>query len=223
MENGVAIDILKRVPRRTIGLYVTEHGLVEVRAPKRMPMFLIDRFVASQRDWITRTKRKVASRPKAVAPLYREGAVFRLGGTEYVLHVTGGNAIVLAGSRLFFPEKFLRHPTPHMEQFVRTYAKKHLEDRVKQYAQSMGVTYKRVSIRDTKSRWGSSSSTGTVSFAYRLVLADAAVIDYVVVHELAHVTHHHHRASFWDRVGEFCPDYKTHRTWLTRNGHTLRI
>ena len=110
-----------------------------------------------------------------------------------------------------------------MEQFLRSFAKKYLTERMELFSKLMEVSYRHISIRDTKSRWGSCSSSGTISFAYRLILAPPDVIDYVVIHGLSHVTHHHHRKDFWERVEQFCPSYKLLRAWLQKIGHTLKI
>lgn len=217
------IDIIKRLPRRSISLHINHDGALEVRAPKYVPEFIIQRFVASKSGWIEKTRRKLTSLPKTTKPTYTEGSVFRLGGKEYTLHVTDGNAIVLTPTKLFFPKKFMSRARYHMEVFCRKFAKLFLTERLSHYAEKMGVSYKRVSIRDTSSRWGSCSSSGTISFSYRLVLAELHIIDYVVIHELAHVTFHHHRPSFWAHVASYYPDYIAARTWLRREGHTLKI
>lgn len=217
------IDILKRLPRRSISLHINHDGTLEVRAPKYVPEFIIQRFVASKADWIEKTRLKLTSLPKTKKPAYKEGSVFRLGGKEYTIHITDGNAIVLTPTKLFFPRKFMSRARYHMEIFCRKYAKQFLTERINHYAKKMGVSYKRISIRDTSSRWGSCSSSGTISFSYRLILAELTIIDYVVIHELAHVTYHHHRPSFWAHVASFYPEYKFARAWLRREGHTLKI
>lgn len=222
-EGGRGIDILRRMPRRTIGMRITEEGLVEVRAPLHAPMMVIRRFVAGHQEWIERMRKRIAALPKPAKRSYQEGSVFRIAGVPYVIHLTDGNAVVPAGTRIFFPRKFIRHPKPHMEPFVRMMAKKYLVARTAHFAKIMGVSYKRISIRDTSSRWGSCSSTGTISFAYRLVFAEPSIIDYVIIHELSHITHSHHKETFWKRVEEFYPDYKAARRWLATWGHTLRI
>lgn len=222
-RNDLTIQVLVRGLRRSIGLHITDDGALEVRAPRFVPQFIIERFVASKRDWIMKTKHAMLKRPRMVKILYREGSIFRFAGISYALHITEGNAIVLVGTRLFFPKFFLSRATYHMERWLRIFAKKYLSERLNHYAQKMGVVYKKVSIRDTTSRWGSCSSSGTISFSYRLILADVPVIDYVVIHELVHVTHHHHAKVFWDTVGMFYPDYKQARMWLRKSGHTLKI
>ena len=85
----------------------------------------------------------------------------------------------------------------------------------------LGVAYKRITIRDTRSRWGSCSTTGTLSFSWRLALAPREVLDYVVVHELCHLRHHDHSRRFWALVGEAWPQYREHKAWLDNHGWEL--
>jgi hypothetical protein len=85
----------------------------------------------------------------------------------------------------------------------------------------LGVTYTRITIRDTRSRWGSCSTTGTLSFSWRLALAPREILDYVVVHELCHLRHHDHSRRFWTLVAEVWPDYRRHKAWLDAHGWEL--
>jgi predicted metal-dependent hydrolase len=85
----------------------------------------------------------------------------------------------------------------------------------------LGVTYRRITIRDTRSRWGSCSTTGTLSFSWRLALAPREILDYVVVHELCHLRHHDHSRRFWSLVGEVWPQYREHKAWLDDHGWEL--
>lgn len=84
-----------------------------------------------------------------------------------------------------------------------------------------GGSFTRITIRDQKTRWGSCSAKGTLSFNWRLMLAPPAVLDYVVVHELCHLTHMNHSKAFWALVESVCPDYRTHRRWLKEHGQEL--
>lgn len=100
-------------------------------------------------------------------------------------------------------------------------AREYFPKRVSYFQSLTGGEYHRITIRDQKTRWGSCSARGTLSFNWRLMLAPPAVLDYVVVHELCHLTHMDHSSAFWQAVADVCPDYRTHRKWLKDHGHEL--
>jgi predicted metal-dependent hydrolase len=88
-------------------------------------------------------------------------------------------------------------------------------------ARKHGFHYQKLRISSARTRWGSCSSSGTLSFTYRLVMAPPEVVDYVVVHELVHTQVRNHSKTFWTTVEEIMPDYKQRRTWLKKNGGSL--
>lgn len=100
-------------------------------------------------------------------------------------------------------------------------AKEYFPKRVTHFHQFTGGSYNRITIRDQKTRWGSCSARGTLSFNWRLMLAPPAILDYVVVHELCHLTHMNHSAAFWQKVESVYPDYRTARKWLKDHGQEL--
>ena len=93
--------------------------------------------------------------------------------------------------------------------------------RAAHWAPKLGVTFGRVRVKDQRSLWGSCSPQGNLNFNWRLTLAPFEVLDYVVIHELAHRVEMNHSRRFWARVEEHCPDYKVHRRWLRKNGEAL--
>ena len=98
-----------------------------------------------------------------------------------------------------------------LEKRYITAAKEYFPKRVAHFQQFTGGSYNRITIRDQKTRWGSCSARGTLSFNWRLMLAPPAILDYVVVHELCHLTHMNHSAAFWQNVESVYPDYRTAR------------
>ena len=86
--------------------------------------------------------------------------------------------------------------------------KEKIGDRVKYYSQVMGVTVGRITIRNQKTRWGSCSAKGNVNFNYQLYYLPEELLDYVVIHELAHRSHMDHSGEFWSEVEKYCPDYR---------------
>lgn len=114
-----------------------------------------------------------------------------------------------------------------LEKRYRTAALDYIPKRVEYYADNyrflLKNNYSRITIRDQKTRWGSCSSKGTLSFNWRLMLAPPGILDYVVVHELCHLSHMNHSREFWQCVEAVLPDYKERRKWLKEHGHELTL
>ena len=110
-----------------------------------------------------------------------------------------------------------------MDRRCRQAAREHFAGRCRPYLPFTGGSYSRITVRDQKTRWGSCSSTGTLSFNYRLMFAPPRVLDYVVIHELCHLTHMNHSREFWNLVASVMPEYKIHRNWLKEHGQELHI
>lgn len=110
-----------------------------------------------------------------------------------------------------------------LENRYRNAAKSHFAARVAFYHTYTGGNYTTITVRDQKTRWGSCSSRGTLSFNYRLMFAPPRVLDYVVVHELCHLTHMNHSRDFWNMVERIMPDYKIYKEWLQKHGQELTI
>lgn len=127
-----------------------------------------------------------------------------------------------------YPYSFLLSPAEQkrmtaLEKRYRNAAKAYFPARVAYFHQFTGGQYTTITVRDQKSRWGSCSSRGTLSFNYRLMFAPPRVLDYVVVHELCHLTHMDHSKNFWNMVGEIMPDYKIYKSWLREHGQELTL
>lgn len=114
-----------------------------------------------------------------------------------------------------------------LESRYRKAAQEYIPKRVAFYASHfadiIGGGYERIQIRSQKTRWGSCSSRGTLSFNWRLMLAPPTVLDYVVVHELCHLRHMNHSPQFWQCVEQILPDYKLRRGWLRDHGNELTL
>lgn len=89
------------------------------------------------------------------------------------------------------------------------------------YVERLGKSYERISIRDTRSRWGSCSTSGTLMYSWRLIMAPDVVLDYVAAHEVAHLAEMNHSPAYWAGVQQIFGDYKPARRWLKKEGNTL--
>ena len=108
-----------------------------------------------------------------------------------------------------------------LENFYRSRAREYLTERTDHYAERMAVEYEKLELRNQRTRWGSCSTGGTISLNWRLIMAPPDVVDYIVAHELAHLTEQHHGREFWQLVGEHIPDYKEKAEWLEQNSAKL--
>ena len=97
-------------------------------------------------------------------------------------------------------------------------AGKKLEEKCRFYAKRMGVSYGRITVREQKTRWGSCSAKGNLNFNWKLILMPEGILDYLVVHELAHRMEMNHSPAFWRVVEREIPDYRERRMWLKKNG-----
>lgn len=107
---------------------------------------------------------------------------------------------------------------PELESLYRARARRQLEARASYFAEQMGVTYNRILVRAARTRWGSCSAQGNLNFHWKLILMPPEILDYVVVHELAHRKEMNHSARFWAEVEKVLPDYASRRKWLKDNG-----
>ena len=220
---SISIDRLVRSRRKTVAIVLERDGSLTVRAPLRMAETRIRTFVESHGDWIAKNQAKLRAAPPLPRKRYAEGEKFLYLGQSYPLTIVPRQlpALVFDG-RVF---RLSKSALPKAERtFLRWYkeqAARLLLERVLNFAGKHGFHYQKIRISSARTRWGSCSSRGTLSFTYRLVLASADVVDYVVMHELVHTQIRNHSNIFWKRLGELMPDYKLYLTWLKKNGKYL--
>jgi predicted metal-dependent hydrolase len=215
---------INRSRRRTVAIYIKD-GNVEVRAPLKMSKSYIDNFVTSKELWITKHLAKSQANAKlreAFMLDYGDTATFR--GTEYPLTAKTGTRAGFDGERFYLPPGLSREQIKSLViQIYCRLAKLYLTDRVAYFARLMGVSPAAVKVNGAKTRWGSCSAKKSVNFSWRLVLADDTVIDYVVVHELAHITQMNHSERFWSAVEDVLPNYRERRKQLKRLQQRLSV
>ena len=219
----IPIDKLVRSRRKTIALIIQRDGTLTVRAPLRMAEAVIREFVETHAEWIARNQAKIQAAAPPPQKHYVDGETFPFLGQSYPLTIVPRQRPAMTFDGHTF--RLAKSALPKAEEaFVRWYkgqAALLLLERVLTCSKKHGFHYQKIRISSARSRWGSCSSSGTLSFTYRLVMAPPEVVDYVVVHELVHTQVKNHSKTFWRRVGEIMPDYKVKLTWLKKNGRYL--
>lgn len=221
---SINYQVQRSARSRNLRLKINANGSVVVSAPPRASDQLIARFVESNMDWITRNLAKVTARKVQLDP--DQLMVF---GQTYQREIHDGDHRVGIHPVFIQDGKIHLQPVSNtkasiqrtFETFLKTTAQKYIVPRTKQLAELMNITYTTLTLRDQKTRWGSCSSQGGLNFNWRLVQYPTAVIDYVIVHELAHRREMNHSNRFWAIVAKFDPEYNAHRKWLQRYGSTL--
>ena len=222
-EMPVKIDKLMRMERKSITLVVEADGSLTVRAPLHAGRKLIDEVVAKHEAWIRARREHLQSNPLGGTHHYAEGEGFLYLGRSYPLHIADlpRPSLALEGERFTLARALLPQAARAFEVWYRVQAQRLLPERVNFYAKGEGLVYQQVKITAARTRWGSCSRRGSLCFTWRLVMAPPPVIDYVAVHELAHLRQHNHSALFWAEVQRILPGYLSLQQWLKDNGRTL--
>lgn len=201
---------LIRSKRKTIAIHIMADAIVEVRAPLKAPKDYIDRFVSSKEDWINKhlAMRKQNIQSKAAFQI-NYGDTVLLQGKSYPVIAKEGNKAGFDGESFYMPFGLSAEGVKGaVIQIYKIVAKSLLTNKVIEYAKQMNVNPTAVKVNSAKTRWGSCSGKNSLNFSWRLCMAEDDVIDYVVVHELAHIKEHNHSKSFWAIVADVLPDYK---------------
>ena len=221
----VTIDEIIRSKRKSIALIVERDGRLVVRAPRQVSQELIHTFVKEKENWIIKKQLEFKSTHLKFTPKkFMEGESFWYLGKLYPL--TFGEHFK---PRLFLDESFVLSRTAQpqartiFERWYREQARQVIVGRVDYYAAKYNFTYNQIKITSARTRWGSCSTRGILSFAWRLIMSSLDVVDYVVVHELVHLHEHNHSRDFWSGVEEIVPDYKEKVKWLKVNGYLLTL
>ena len=215
---------LKRSNRKTFAIHVRD-GLVEVRASLKMPKSDIDRFVMSKEKWIieklAESTERAAQRGSFILT-YGDQVTYR--GKQYPIAEKQGNHIGFDNECFYMPPDLTPERVKYAcIQIYRLLAKRVLTEKTLEFAQKMSVMPTSVKINGAKTRWGSCSSAKSINYSWRLIMASDDIIDYVVVHELTHITEMNHSARFWARVSSVLPDYLERKAILKQLQQKLAV
>ena len=227
--DGQTVEIVLRInPRahRYIVKVDPSSGEVCVVAPSSRSLERALAFARKERDWIAEQLADIL--PSMPLEL---GAPLMLHGIEHVLRQSKGGESD-RGRRPVWIDDAATHPTIRVRgrpehaprpvlDWLKRRARKRIDERACEYAHTLGVQPKRITIRDTSSRWGSCSSDRNVSFSWRLILAPPFVLDYVVAHEIAHLRELNHEPRFWRLVATLVPGTDEAQDWLSEKGTML--
>jgi len=219
------ISQIIRSNRKTFSLEIKPDGRLIVRAPDTADDDLIKIMVAKKADWITKTQSRLARQyPELAPPSFIPGEQFWYLGDKYPLKLTNRQRPLLELDGAFYLSRGAKDRAKEIfTEWYREETRKITADLIASYKIDYKFNVSQVRITSARTRWGSCSGKNNLNFTYRLSMAPYEIIDYVVVHELAHLKVRNHSKAFWDAVAQIKPDYKKHRKWLKDHGALLSL
>lgn len=219
---GKAFNVRFRVNPRAKRLIMRldpKSGEAVITAPKNRDFSAAKKFAAERAGWLeaqsARLPEELSLKPGAIIPF--RGIPHRLTRSAETgkIHIIAGEppSIDCPGAEITFADRLIR--------FFRMEARRDITAAVDHHAARLGAQPSGITIRDTRSRWGSCSSKGNLNFSWRLILAPPEVLDYVAAHEVAHLIEMNHSPAFWAQVEKTYGPHTSARNWLKRHGASL--
>lgn len=216
---------------RNLRLTVSRRGGAVITLPRWATRRDVDRVLVEAQDWLVRqvTLHDVWDGPRQRS--WTSGSELTVLGRRVRLELrplTDGRrrrraALTADALRLDLPIDEFLDPRPALERWLRGFAGGHLRERTRAFGCALGLQPGRILVGERRTRWGSCSGRGTISYCYRLVMAPAAVVDAVVIHELCHLVHPDHGPRWRAMVEAACPQHEEHMAWLRRHGEDLEL
>ena len=227
----IKYDIIRSNRKKTATIDVVD-GVVSVRVPHELSQESISALVSKKLSWI---KKRVSEQSSVQTTYSRElvsGSSISYLGKRYRLKRSTDQAKSISMQRGYIvahidnnllecdTEALIRR---NLVDWYTDKARIYLNRRSKYWASKMGVSYSSISIKNYRSKWGDCNSIKGISYNWRIMFAPQSVIDYVVVHELCHLTHMNHSKEFWALVTKYCPNWKEKRLWLKEHSRALDV
>ncbi|MEM7236719.1 MAG: SprT family zinc-dependent metalloprotease [Pseudomonadota bacterium] len=214
-EIEVYLRVQPRARRFTLRLDPSGSGAI-LTLPPGVPMTEARMFLLRQADWLADA---VARRPDRVC--VRDGCRLPVDGHPVTIVAAAGprRPPVFENGHLILQGRSA--VAPRVKSWLKARARAHLVPAVHAYADALGRRVEAISMKDTRSRWGSCSSAGRINLSWRLAMAPREIQDYVAAHEAAHLVEMNHSERFWSVLERLMPGYRQHKNWLRREGREL--
>ncbi len=219
--------IRSRKRRKTISLQIKEDGKVVIRAPYYTPATEVEKFINERQSWVEKKLSEKERKIREARRAFVSGEEFLYLGERYPLEIGDGpgraSPLTLSFGKFFLNRERAVHARDLFIAWYKREAERRLSERLSYYTERLCLFPKGMRITSARSRWGSCSRDNRLSFSWRIVMASLRVIDYILIHELAHIREKNHSRRFWGLVESIMPDYRERRLWLKKNGHLLTL
>jgi len=210
-----------RSDRKTLVLVINSEAKLTVRAPFGTAESEITKFINQRKRWILEKQKKISSLNNKHSPVtFKNGESFMYQGSDYTIKYSNVAKIKICDGNILVPKTFKKEK---IISWLKREARKLINERLEKYAAIIGVRYSSVRLSGARTRWGSCSGRDNLNFTWRLIMCPIAAIDYVIIHELCHITYKNHSPGFWAMVKHVCPKFKEQKNWLKTNRKLMDI
>ena len=217
-------DVLIKESRKTLSLTINNEGELIVKAPKRMSLEDVFRFIEKKQDWIKQKKERVVSVLENNKKLFSYEQILFLGKLYNVVKVTKIKHAFLEQGFFCMPDKLKEEKYPKtIKEWLNLKAEEVILDRLDYFAELMDLDFNSVRIVNSRAKWGSCDASYNLTFNFKMVMLPPNLIDYVIIHELSHILELNHSPKFWAVVGSIMPTYKKQREMLKNSGFLLNL
>jgi predicted metal-dependent hydrolase len=227
MDHRLNIHLIRSKKRRkTLSLRIKENGGIVLSVPYYTPKGEIERFIKEKESWvikkISEKERSIRESKKAFIP----GETFLYLGESYPLEIRELDhqepPLKLSFGKFILHQGRIKEARDLFIRWYKREAQETIPERMDHYSQKLHLYPKAIRITSAQFRWGSCSRDNRLSFSWRVIMAPLSIVDYVLLHELAHIKEKNHSRSFWGYLESILPDYKRRQLWLKENGRHLR-
>ncbi len=224
LDKGLSVKVVRTKRRKTASIQIIK-GEVQAICPEQLSDSRVEAIIQKRTSWI---RQKLREQSQVVIPKPKEyvsGESFAYLGRNYRLKILreDNHGVKLKGG--YFEVGVSKESNVHdaLVEWYKNHALTRLKNKTKRYSKIMDVSPNLISVRDYKSRWGSCSPKGEITYNWRIIMAPHHIVDYVVVHELGHLKHLNHSRAYWQLVQREIPYYDSCRKWLRAHAGELIV
>jgi predicted metal-dependent hydrolase len=221
--NDINIANIRRTRRKTVSIKINSNADVMVNAPTFMSNNELHKILISKYEWIKKTRNKILTSARPYKHKYEEGEIFYFLGNKFKLKYNNNSQIALDEENRLIDMDPNCDKAFVIKQFYKKLSKHYLLKIAYDVSKRLKIFPKEYKISSAEKRWGSCSASGNINLSYKLLLCPEKFIEYVIIHELAHLKEHNHSKNFWDYVEKLMPDYKTQLEWIKENQNKLTL
>ena len=226
-DNELSIQVVRSRRRRKTSSIIISNGIVKVVVPDQISDFTIKELINKRMPWIRKKLKDELNITPVIVKEYVDGEIFTYLGNNYQLKSLVGSvsSVKVTSDSIYvsLPKKSKENTKSLLERWYEEKAIEILTEKTNRYAKIIGVSPTTISVGDFKSKWGSCSIEGKISYNWKIIIAPSRVLEYIVIHELCHMLEHNHSKEYWRHVNTYCKDFKESRKWLRMNGKYLVI